>query len=195
MAAINEFSLKRVPMFGRVSLLSGSVFVVYMDDEGREAVPTYHGFPVEIDQCDNLIEKLIAHRMALESNEAKDMHDAISEAQSRLSRWGTRQEKIGKPGYVYSLMNKLGYFKIGKSVCPDDRIAQLNHEYGDKLTIFNLIPCPDMDWAELYLHDMFQEFRVGGEWFALPMHLANWLSRVTSLQRTNIGIGEFFTSR
>ena len=185
----NEFGLKRVPMFGRVNLITSDVFVVYMDGCRREAIPVRHGFPVSAEACDELIEMLKAHRSTLGDLDGEPFAEAICEAQDRTASGYTRKNKEGRPGHVYCLMNSLGYYKIGKSINPEMRISQLEREYGDTLSVCNIIPCTDMDWAELYLHEMLQEFRVGGEWFALPSHIPTWLSTITSLTRTSIGIG------
>lgn len=72
-----------------------------------------------------------------------------------------------KPGFVYFLDSREGFFKIGRTVDPDGRFRQFVPLLPFKTELTHLISCDDYCDAESKLHDRFAEKRSNGEWFRL----------------------------
>lgn len=82
-----------------------------------------------------------------------------------------RQEEYSKQqaaaGYVYLIVSDTGYYKIGRTNNPKNRIATFTVKLPFHVEYEHLIACPDMRSLERNLHQRFKHKRVGGEWFAL----------------------------
>lgn len=72
-----------------------------------------------------------------------------------------------KPGYVYVLKGPQGYYKIGKTVSPDNRIATFGIELPFDVEYELVVKVEDYHSAERRLHERYANKRVRGEWFAL----------------------------
>ena len=192
--------LRRIPMFAQISARDAEEFRVLVNRRGDGTIAFRCGYPIDPQECDMLIAKLQEYRNTLpdfeeyQAQESQPIRDSIWHAVSRTRDFHPENKVYGQPGFVYVVQSiKLGYIKIGKSVRPDMRFKELRKEYGFDFTIENVIPCSDMNWAELYLHRHMEEYRIGGEWFFASYEMLDWLERITSLTPSNIGIGEHFS--
>lgn len=65
--------------------------------------------------------------------------------------------------YVYFIKHpETGNIKIGRSSHPYQRIKELRTKNKSKLEMLLVIPFLDMEY---FMHDMFSDFRLDGEWF------------------------------
>lgn len=80
-------------------------------------------------------------------------------------------------GYVYLIEGPGGLFKIGRSVNPLTRLAQIApRDAGLKLLTY--IPTSDTVWLERFMHEAFSHRRVKGEWFYLSVADVRLISSV-----------------
>lgn len=78
----------------------------------------------------------------------------------------TRQPRT-RSGYVYLLQSDNGYWKIGRTANPDDRLRTFNVKLPFKVSYKRLIKASDMYELEARLHTTYARCRVDGEWFRL----------------------------
>jgi hypothetical protein len=71
------------------------------------------------------------------------------------------------PGYVYLIQSSTGYYKIGRTVNPDNRMATFTVKLPFEVEYTCVIQCEDMYGLEKELHARFASKRVNGEWFNL----------------------------
>lgn len=75
-----------------------------------------------------------------------------------------------RPGYVYLLQGQKGYYKIGRTVDPNDRYRTFKLKLPFDVDYLHLIPCRNRFAAEGRLHRCFDHRRVtGSEWFRLSL--------------------------
>lgn len=79
----------------------------------------------------------------------------------------TRQFSVTRAGFVYLLRSASGFWKIGKTKNPQNRIETFSVKLPFEVEYEHLIPCADMSSAEIQLHQRFATKRTNGEWFAL----------------------------
>jgi hypothetical protein len=71
-------------------------------------------------------------------------------------------------GWIYVLRcEPLSIYKIGKTSSLDLRIKTLRIQLPFPVSVFVIIPTPDIDWMEREFHSDFAAQRKNGEWFAL----------------------------
>lgn len=70
-------------------------------------------------------------------------------------------------GYVYILRSDSGYWKIGRSVNPADRLKTFSVKLPFVVSYEIVIPSPDYKALESELHNRFAYCWVDGEWFEL----------------------------
>jgi hypothetical protein len=89
------------------------------------------------------------------------------EAKAEQLRQQATHEKYGalKPkGYIYFVQGECGGpIKVGYSKDPDSRFKTLQTGYPDILKMLLIIPGSEK--TESYIHKMFDEYRINGEWF------------------------------
>ncbi len=73
----------------------------------------------------------------------------------------------GYAGYVYLLKSMSGYYKIGRTKNPKNRLATFSVKLPFEVEFEHVIECRDMYRLEKSLHSHFAERRVNGEWFDL----------------------------
>ena len=71
------------------------------------------------------------------------------------------------PGYLYLLRGVHGFYKIGLSDTPQDRVATLGVQLPFAIEVTHLIKTNNMKAAEGRLHTRYADKRVNGEWFKL----------------------------
>lgn len=79
----------------------------------------------------------------------------------------TAPRRAARPGYVYLIRSETGYYKIGRTTDPDDRILTFSVKLPFEVEYDCLIRSPDHAAMETTLHNRFAHKRVNGEWFAL----------------------------
>jgi len=72
-----------------------------------------------------------------------------------------------KPGYIYLIESTHGYYKIGLSRTPVQRIKTLGVKLPFPIKVQHLILTNHMYKAEKVLHEQYATKRVNGEWFDL----------------------------
>ncbi len=91
-----------------------------------------------------------------------------------------------QPGYIYlmrldeNLNPDMCAYKIGKSKSAQIRHKQLGILMPYPLTVVCTIAVEDMVWAESYLHSIFIQFRLNGEWFHLSSKDVTWICALTT---------------
>lgn len=73
----------------------------------------------------------------------------------------------GVNGFVYLIKSSSGFWKIGRTVDPANRMKTFSVKLPFEVEYEHLIPCADMVRAELQLHERFFSKRANGEWFNL----------------------------
>jgi hypothetical protein len=70
-------------------------------------------------------------------------------------------------GYIYLLQSTVGYWKIGRSGVPVQRISKLGVVLPFEIDVEALVETGDMYALESDLHRKYKTKRINGEWFAL----------------------------
>ncbi len=78
-----------------------------------------------------------------------------------------QEEETERQGYVYLIEGVAGWFKIGRSREPLERIERLGVVLPFPIKTKHLIRTDDMYRAEIRLHEIFSDRRGRGEWFQL----------------------------
>ena len=73
----------------------------------------------------------------------------------------------GQPGFVYLLRSVTGFYKIGRTKNPKDRLRTFGVLLPFEVEYEHIIPTDDMGRAEMTLHDRYAQKRGNGEWFML----------------------------
>ena len=87
-----------------------------------------------------------------------------------LSTFCKTHEPIINSGYIYALLSTDGLVKIGRSTCPEKRIAAIRtHSGREFIEIYVSHKLKDYMVVERHLHKKFAKSRVMGEWFNVNM--------------------------
>lgn len=86
----------------------------------------------------------------------------------------------GRSGHVYFVRSG-DTVKIGFSTNINSRLSTLQNANPDNLQI--LMVMPGTDQTEKFFHEMFADFRIGGEWFSLTGYLAEFVGLNPSKKR------------
>lgn len=173
----NQSSLVRGTMFlsqlGHFADGSDGFFLV---DQG--------GFIITTEEINNLLDKIASSytRVGKEwiDNHNNELYDEYFNRERVIERSKTESKKRkSSPGFVY-LIKCEGYYKIGMSNDPKNRIPHLS-----VLTPFNtsaicVIESEDMRLLEKQLHDKFTDKRVNGEWFVLSDEDVEYIKRIAT---------------
>lgn len=107
---------------------------------------------------------------------------ADAAAQEYLSkRSDPRRFSKPKAGFVYLLKSTSGFWKIGKTKNPDNRLKTFGVKLPFEVEYEHLIPCEDHNAAEYSLHQRFEANRVNGEWFDLSPDDVAYIKTIQSL--------------
>jgi hypothetical protein len=77
------------------------------------------------------------------------------------------QRKKATRGYVYLVQSPTGYYKIGRTNNPNNRLKTFGVQLPFEIEFVALISTDDMFDLEAQLHKKYETKRTGGEWFAL----------------------------
>ncbi len=83
-----------------------------------------------------------------------------------------------RPGHVYLIRSSSGYYKIGRSKDPNDRMATFGVKLPFEVEYDHLIQCGDMYAVESELHQKFVLKRKNGEWFDLDEYDVEWIKSI-----------------
>lgn len=89
-------------------------------------------------------------------------------------------KQVNKKGFVYLLKSPTGFWKIGKTIDPKDRIATFSVKLPFEVSYVHLIPCYDHHKLESELHIVFSHLQVDGEWFKLSPADIAWITSLTN---------------
>ncbi|MCL4295761.1 MAG: GIY-YIG nuclease family protein [Anaerolineae bacterium] len=93
--------------------------------------------------------------------------------EQRIALWksnsarGLFEQKSGRFGYVYVIRAETGHYKIGRTSNVPDRMKLFGVKLPFQFEIVNYFPCEDMVRVESWLHELYADSRVNGEWFSL----------------------------
>jgi hypothetical protein len=87
-----------------------------------------------------------------------------------------------RAGYVYLVRSPTGYYKIGRTKNPKDRIQTFKVKLPFEVEYEALIPTKDMYSLEKELHDQFAHKRGEGEWFELNQENVAYIKSLEKLQ-------------
>lgn len=93
--------------------------------------------------------------------------DKIDEYNLSISEKKETQEANIQDGYIYLLKSENGYYKIGKTIQLDTRIKTIMREYPVYIERVHFFKTSQLTKVESFLHSLFSEFRLQGEWFKL----------------------------
>lgn len=99
----------------------------------------------------------------------------MNEIGRRESKTLKEKQKIEKakekrPGFVYLIQSPTGYYKIGRTINPDNRLKTFTVKLPFEVEYVCVIKTENMFDLEKELHGYFQHKRVNGEWFDLKPH-------------------------
>ena len=84
-----------------------------------------------------------------------------------------------KEGYVY-LAEAAGFYKIGISKAPDERIKHFSTIMPIDVNIVHVFWADDYKAAENWLHKAYESWRYRGEWFKLPDGLVELIKQIAA---------------
>lgn len=86
-------------------------------------------------------------------------------------------EKLPNTEYVYVIqdIDISGYYKIGRTSNPSQRMATFGVQLPFRTAILRVIPCENSRRVEDHLHNHFHFSRKNGEWFDLNENQVVWL--------------------
>jgi hypothetical protein len=87
-------------------------------------------------------------------------------------------KKKDKPGYVYLIQSESGWYKIGKTSNPENRIRTFSVKLPFRVEYICLIKSNNMDELEMELHDYFKDQRIDGEWFELSIDDVDYIKSI-----------------
>jgi hypothetical protein len=91
-----------------------------------------------------------------------------AEYKNRLHRTASKVRVYkAVPGYVYLLQSSTGYYKIGRTKDPQNRLATFSVKLPFEVEYEHIISSSNMNKLERKLHALFADKRVNGEWFDL----------------------------
>ncbi len=116
-----------------------------------------------LDEFNALPDELPEHIRAIEP----EARQALLTKRARRERKELKGRLKGNAGHVYLLRSSTGYYKIGRTKYPHDRLATFSVKLPFEVEYEHVILCSDMYKLERDLHNKFADKRVNGEWFEL----------------------------
>jgi hypothetical protein len=166
---------------GKLKKSNFPVFYHLQEDEAsKEDVIVINGILIT-DSHLHILEMAIDNtRKYKERNLIKDsdIFDAIIESRNKeLNSIANELAKEEKKDHLYLFLNtENGSLKIGRSANVKARLKQLNTSSPDKIScIFEI---REMGMLERGLHEMFEPFRLNGEWFEYSEEIINYFKEL-----------------
>ena len=89
-----------------------------------------------------------------------------------------QKSKARLKGYVYLLQSPRSMYKIGRTGDVKKRLLAIKREYPIKIRLIHSFYCDDSVKVESYLHMMFYEQQLQGDWFRLSDEQVEWIKTV-----------------
>lgn len=81
---------------------------------------------------------------------------------------------LSKPEYVYFAQDlATKHIKIGRSANVAARLNQLNISSPSGIKLVGTITCPKCSVGEKFMHSLFEEHKIRGEWFKIKINIVN----------------------
>lgn len=162
--------------FSAVLLLSKATLVQDFDDKvaylyEQSGEILSHEFAIP------LIERLLEFYRRTTPDEIEILSTRVG-SRLALNRDFEPSAKRTYPGYVYLLQSPSGYYKIGRTSNPDDRIGTFHVKLPFEVEYIAVIQTDDMHELERQLHEQFAHRRVNGEWFNLSADDVEYIKRL-----------------
>lgn len=90
------------------------------------------------------------------------------------------RNKSSKAGFVYLVQSPTGYYKIGRTSDPNNRMKTFSVKLPFEVSYVCVIETVDMKALEASLHEQFAGKRASGEWFALDAEDVEYIKDMAS---------------
>lgn len=111
-------------------------------------------------------------------------YDAVKLRLSKIQEKERKQAKQSSSkttnGFVYLIQSPTGYYKIGRTKDPNDRIATFSVKLPFEVEYVCVIQTSDMYSLETILHNRYAKQRVNGEWFQLTPEDVEYIKGLAS---------------
>lgn len=114
-----------------------------------------------------------AMQTRIANKKSKELASIVSEAKAKLgiedetSKPAPKKKQRSRAGYVYLVKSVTGFYKIGRTVNPHNRLRTFNVKLPFEIEYEHVIQTNNMYALESKLHAQFADKRVNGEWFNL----------------------------
>lgn len=105
--------------------------------------------------------------ISLARAQAQACRDNITQLRKAALIESVPRTKPGRAGFVYLVQSSTGYYKIGRTSDPNNRMKTFSVKLPFEVSYACVIETVDMKTLEQSLHEQFAGKRVNGEWFAL----------------------------
>ena len=149
------------------------VFLNYNEEEDIYYPTNYPGFAFTKEETREIITKLETYFEIVTEEEIETFntsliarHEKAKEEHQKEYKRSEMPKAKSKSGYVYLISDNQGYYKIGMSKDPEQRLKQLTISC-QELNIIHKIKTNDMKRLEREMQRKYKGKRVKGEWFEL----------------------------
>jgi len=87
-----------------------------------------------------------------------------------------------KAGFVYLMQSGNGYYKIGMSKNPRNRLDDLRRQFPVQIGVVHKIYCKDYRKVEGFLHRKYSSKRAENEWFTLDDEDVEWIKSLNNYE-------------
>lgn len=143
------------------ALFTGSVIHHLNDEVAR--LSGYGDFVIPREEAMRIIERVMEFYNRVTDEEIEILNARIVTTKPDKSVKARRK----RAGYVYLLKSASGYYKIGYTDNPTNRMAVFKTKLPFEVEFEALIQTEDMNELEDELHTLYKDKHVNGEWFAL----------------------------
>ncbi len=106
--------------------------------------------------------------------------DRIAELRKEALIKQTPRTKAGRAGFVYLVQSPTGFYKIGRTSDPNNRMKTFSVKLPFEVSYVCVIETVDMKALEASLHEQFAGKRASGEWFALDAEDVEYIKDMAS---------------
>lgn len=132
------------------------------DSWGRISVRDEDKNPVSVEDMRALVDRFAAH--------PAPYYLTTKHERELLARYTETFRPVERPGYVYVIRRADGLIKIGQTGHLKDRIKAIRTNSQQTVDLLHVVFCQDRVTIESYLHRIFAEKHIDGEWFELDEH-------------------------
>jgi len=141
--------------------------------DGRNLLPVRNGLIVSREEW-GAIRREVEQFYRYATDEKIDEENKKTKEQRRQAA----ESRIQGPatGYVYLLRASNGCHKIGRARDVEKRLKSILRDYPLEIKVIHYIPSRDCVKAETYLHHLFSDYRLQGDWFDLDKEHIDWIT-------------------